>query len=604
MSANGNVPPNRSISMHPVRINSGVVRVAVGVCGCFAAACEAATKPDVTPARIGLSADAIELAQLDSFRITATALNSSGAAIPAASVSFASSDTRLLSVSAAGVIKSLGPAGAARVEIRSGAAVATVSVSITQVRAKLVVAPATDSLAQLDTLRLQASVVDRIGEPVPSASFTFTSSDTSTARVTPTGLVTSVGFPGTVLITVRSEPFVETVQLRVTQVARTMRVGPARPLMLTNRSLQLDGQAYDLLGWRMPNDRITYRSSDPSVLQVSPTGVLTSLGIPASPQVLLSAGKVTRSITVDIVRPVHPAGLISAFLLATGEPYAIAAMPNEPAAYVVSLRTGVRRLDLSSGVLSQPVVGSEPGRAGAISPDGDELYVLSHETLPTNPSSLDRVVLETPTSVSRIATITLATDIVLSHDGLTAYVASGDGYVRAIELATGRVLASLRLPNAYRLVLHPTQPFLYVTNTGNTITEIHLDGFEVNGHRVFIHPGVQYHGLAFNVDGTRLIAAVFGSNGQSGLDVFDFNSTALLFHVAAPGCGAHAVAVSLDESRAYLTCPSEQKLVIIDLARQRVELTHSAIGPAFGMAWNRYGTALLVATYKGVLFVR
>ena len=139
------------------------------------------------------------VARGDTARLTAAATDGNGHAVAGAEFSWASGDTAVATVDAAGLVTGV---AAGEVEIAatasevSGTAVVTVMQSVGSV----VVSPAADTVAPGDTLRLAAEAFDENGRWVEGTEFTWSSSNVAVARVDGSGLVTGVA-EGTATIT-------------------------------------------------------------------------------------------------------------------------------------------------------------------------------------------------------------------------------------------------------------------------------------------------------------------------------------------------------------------------------------------------------------------
>lgn len=111
-----------------------------------------------------------------------------GRPMPDAEVSWASGDTAVATIDAAGVATAKGNGGTS-VAATAGAASGTGRLAVMQVARSVAVTPAAASVTQGDTLRLAAEARDANGHPVRHAVFAWSSDDTSVARVDTAGLV-------------------------------------------------------------------------------------------------------------------------------------------------------------------------------------------------------------------------------------------------------------------------------------------------------------------------------------------------------------------------------------------------------------------------------
>lgn len=127
-------------------------------------------------------------------QLAAVVRDGRGNLIATPALEWTSSNTSVVSVTAAGVVRAVGP-GTATVRATSGSQVAAATLSVVQKAAGLTVSPAADTLlAPGATTVLAATVVDAAGSPL-SSQFTpvWQSSNLSVVTVSSSGVVTAIG---------------------------------------------------------------------------------------------------------------------------------------------------------------------------------------------------------------------------------------------------------------------------------------------------------------------------------------------------------------------------------------------------------------------------
>ncbi|MBT7126233.1 MAG: hypothetical protein HN899_13880, partial [Gemmatimonadales bacterium] len=149
------------------------------------------TTPTPVATSITLSATSLSFSSLvETSQLSATVKDQSGAAMASATVTWATSDAAVATVSSAGLVTSVAD-GTATITATSGSASATASVTVGQVAANLVLSDSVLTFASLaDTTQLAATVTDANGETIPTPSVTWATSDAAVATVSSTGLVT------------------------------------------------------------------------------------------------------------------------------------------------------------------------------------------------------------------------------------------------------------------------------------------------------------------------------------------------------------------------------------------------------------------------------
>ena len=140
----------------------------------------------VAPAMATLNA----IGATQAFSATARDANNNPLAAPA--FTWASSDTKVATVDAAGVVTAVAN-GTARITATTGGKSGSVNVTVAQTTASVVVTPATSQISAAGaTAQLSAQALDGNGRPIAARTFTWTSDAAAVATVSPTGLATGV----------------------------------------------------------------------------------------------------------------------------------------------------------------------------------------------------------------------------------------------------------------------------------------------------------------------------------------------------------------------------------------------------------------------------
>jgi len=139
-----------------------------------------------------------------------------------------------------------------------------------------------------ETVQLSASAKTKNGTAISDASLTWSSSSSSVATVSATGLVTAVS-NGTATITASAEGFSGSVQVAVQQLAATIVLTPEADTLLVGASAQCSGAASDAGGASIASSSFTWSSSDTDVATVDQTGKVTGV----------EAGEATITATMD-----------------------------------------------------------------------------------------------------------------------------------------------------------------------------------------------------------------------------------------------------------------------------------------------------------------
>ena len=175
--------------------------------------------PETTrPTTISVSPAAAELTALGAtVQLTAEVRDQDSRVMTGATVTWLSSGAGVAAVDATGLVTGVGD-GQATITASAGSASGSAVVTVMQSAASVEVSPAAAELAALGaTVQLTAEALDANGHAVPSATFSWESSDTSVATVDASGLVTAVA-NGSATITVTAGSVSGTARVTVAQI--------------------------------------------------------------------------------------------------------------------------------------------------------------------------------------------------------------------------------------------------------------------------------------------------------------------------------------------------------------------------------------------------
>jgi formylglycine-generating enzyme required for sulfatase activity len=176
--------------------------------------------------------------------------------------------------------------------------------------ASVEVAPPSATLTEGDTLRFSATLRDANDNILNGRAISWTSSDSSVARLSNTGLLTALK-AGTVTITARSEGIAgsASVTVRPASVA-SVTLTPQSATLQVGDTLQLTATLRDPNGNTLVGRPIAWTSSDSTVASVSNSGLITGITAGTATIVASSQG-ITGSVTVTVTA----APVVGAFVL-------------------------------------------------------------------------------------------------------------------------------------------------------------------------------------------------------------------------------------------------------------------------------------------------
>jgi peptidoglycan/xylan/chitin deacetylase (PgdA/CDA1 family) len=236
-------PRIRTLRAGMVRPLAAALALVLASCGDDAAAPELPVPTTVLtdPTAVGLFA----LGQ--TAVVTAAVRDQNGAAMPAEGLAWFSDDADVASVSSRGVVTAVGN-GQTAVRARIGEAEAEVTVTVEQAAAALTLDA--DSLVFRDpgdTTTVGAFASDGLGAPIDSPSLTWSSGDTTIARVSSEGLVEATG-SGTTWVQAESGSAVAALPVRVTPELVLVQIGTFPLDATVGDAVALSARVEDVLG--------------------------------------------------------------------------------------------------------------------------------------------------------------------------------------------------------------------------------------------------------------------------------------------------------------------------------------------------------------------
>lgn len=242
----------------------------------------------------------------DTLPLVATPRDANGNVLTGRSISWASSDTTVASVSARGVVTGKSQ-GSAVIAATSEGVRATSSINVVSVPtpvASVSVAPGTSTILVGATVQLTATPKDAGGRALSGRAVTWHSSDASVATVSASGLVTGVA-PGTATLSATSEGKTGTATVHVNAppapVAKVV-IAPGSASITAGGTQQLAATTLDAGGDTLTGRTVTWSSINASVAAVSSTGLVTAKIAGTSGIIASSEGKAdTAAITVTAV---------------------------------------------------------------------------------------------------------------------------------------------------------------------------------------------------------------------------------------------------------------------------------------------------------------
>jgi len=266
-------------------------------------------------------------------RLTASPRDASGNLLGGRAIAWTSSNATVAAVDGSGLVTA-GAAGSATITATSEGQSGSSSITVTSAPvpvASLTVAPPSAGVQVGQTVQLTATPRDASGAPLTGRTVTWSSSNTSVAAVSGTGLVTGAG-AGSATITAASEGKSGTSIVTVTApppaAVAAVTVSPASAYLLVGTTVQLLATPRDSAGNAVPGKVVSWSSSAPSLATVTASGLVTGV---AAGSVTITASSDGKSGTASIIVDVGGAGHGPVGIWIT--PAEIAALPTSGPAW-------------------------------------------------------------------------------------------------------------------------------------------------------------------------------------------------------------------------------------------------------------------------------
>ncbi len=244
---------------------------------CACGACDSTSRPK-TATSVSVSAPSDSLEEGSTLQLAASVRDATGQELSGRVVTWSSSDTAVLRVSATGLATGVAPGKAiasATADGRTGSM--SISVKLKAVGSVTVSALA-DSVEEGFTLQLAAAIRDTAGRELLGRDVSWSSSDTLVLRLSGSGLASGVG-PGSATATATSGGKSGSLTVRVmkARVIGSVAVTAPRKVLEERSATQFTVLVRDSSGQVLAGRPVTWASSDTLIAKVSNAGIVTAV---------------------------------------------------------------------------------------------------------------------------------------------------------------------------------------------------------------------------------------------------------------------------------------------------------------------------------------
>jgi hypothetical protein len=255
-------------------------------------------------------------------RLTATATGVRGDVMPAAPMRWSTSDSQVVRVTEEGVVTGLA-VGSAFVTAASGGRHDSARVTVREPpMASLEVVPSAVRLGIRQSLQLTLFAADGRGHRSPVSEAAWSSGTPSVANVSGGGVVTALA-PGVAMLTVSSGALRASVRVTVVIPAvASLAISPGTAQLRVGDSLRMRAAALDASGQQLTGRAVVWGSSDRTIVEMSPSGVITGVSPGSAGVTAMAEGVKSDRATIFVSAPAPPTPLAPATLQLLVVPYA------------------------------------------------------------------------------------------------------------------------------------------------------------------------------------------------------------------------------------------------------------------------------------------
>src|SRR6185437_8810979 len=263
-------------------------------------------------------------------QLSASPKDANGNPLSGRVVTWSSSNTSVATVTRNGLVTG-GAARSPTITATREGKTGTAAITVTLVPvASVTVSPASPTVTAGQTVQLTATPKDANGNPLTGRTITWSSSNTSVATVSSSGLVSGV-VAGSATITATSEGQSGTAAITVTNVSvASVTVSPATASVVAGQTVQLTATPKDANGTALTGRVVTWSSSNTAVASVNASGLVTGGAAGSATITATSEGKTgTAAITVTSVPVASVTVTPASASVAAGQTVQLTATPKD-----------------------------------------------------------------------------------------------------------------------------------------------------------------------------------------------------------------------------------------------------------------------------------
>jgi len=234
----------------------------------------------------------------DTQTFQAVARDASGNVMPGIAFAWTSAAPGIATVDQSGLVTAVST-GTASVNATAGGVTGSAAVEVRQIVASVSVQPTAATLSVGDNIPLTALARDARGNAIAGVSFTWSSADASVATVDANGLVHAMA-GGTTTVLAAANGITATATVDVVRVGSIVISPRQEPAVQVGATIQFTAQVFDPAGNLLPNERVTWSSSQPLIATIDAVSGLATGLARGNSAISATSGGVTKRVFLRV----------------------------------------------------------------------------------------------------------------------------------------------------------------------------------------------------------------------------------------------------------------------------------------------------------------
>jgi uncharacterized protein YjdB len=234
----------------------------------------------------------------DTRAFQAVARDAGGNIMPGIAFAWSSTDPGIAAIDQIGLVTAIGT-GTAAVNATAGGVTGSAAVEVRQIVASVSVQPTAATLSVGDNISLTAVARDARGNVIAGVSFTWSSVDQAVATVDANGFVLALA-GGSTTVEAAANGVTGAATVDVVRVGSIVISPRQEPAVQVGATIQFTAQVFDPAGNLLPNERVTWSSSQPLIASIDASSGVASGLTKGNTAISATSGGVTKRVFLRV----------------------------------------------------------------------------------------------------------------------------------------------------------------------------------------------------------------------------------------------------------------------------------------------------------------